>query len=243
MIPGSNLLNLALSVIARQQFQYFQFLSRAQNAIGQDIATYAAPLSLSGSVQPVPRELYHDNGLDFQRNYFLFYVSENVIDPRRDVSGDIMNFAGNTYQCISENDWFPIDGWTGVLCVQVENTPLVVGITAPSLGNYTTSQSLTFTVNFSMAVNVTGAPQIQLSALSGIIGGNAVYTGGTGTTALTFAYVVQSGDTANGISAASPVATVDQNLSAIGTIIGASSNVAANASFVVPNLTGVTLNA
>jgi hypothetical protein len=124
IVPGSNILNMALSVLGKQSFQYYAFASRTPNAVGQDIATYAAPLALQGSVQPVPRELFERYGLDFQRNYVNVYVSKNVLDVTRDVSGDLIVFNGKPYQCVSETPWAAIDGWDAVLCVQVPDSSL-----------------------------------------------------------------------------------------------------------------------
>jgi hypothetical protein len=120
-IPGQNLLNLAMTLLGRQSFQYYAYAARTPNAIGQDVTTYAAPVTLSGSVQPVPRTLYESFGLDFDRYYLTFYVAANVLDVARDISGDQMFFNGNTYQCVQKTDWFPQDGWTSILCVQVPN--------------------------------------------------------------------------------------------------------------------------
>ncbi len=125
MIPGQNILNAALSIIARQSFDYYAFQSRTPNAIGQDVATYAAPVTLTGSVQPVPRNLYQIYGLDFDKYYLTFYVSQAVMDVARDVSGDAMVFNGNYYQCLQKTDWFPQDDWVSVLAVQV---PFIAGI-------------------------------------------------------------------------------------------------------------------
>lgn len=122
MIPGANLLSMATRIIATQAFDYYAFVSRTPNAIGQDVATYATPQTLMGSIQPVSRSLYQTYGLDFDRYYLTFYVSENVIDVTRDISGDQMVFNGNPYQCVQKTDWFPQDGWTAVLCVQIPIT-------------------------------------------------------------------------------------------------------------------------
>ena len=119
MIPGQNILNMALSVIAPSSFQYYAFLSRTPNDIGQDVTSYAEPVTLLGSVQPVPRNLFEAYGLDFQRSYVNVYVSKGILDIARDVSGDQIQFNGFTYQCLSITDWQPIDGWDQVLCVKV----------------------------------------------------------------------------------------------------------------------------
>lgn len=119
MIPGSNLLNLALTVIGHQFFDWYKFKARTTNAAGLDVPTYQPPISLQGSIQPVPRNLYAAYGLQLEKNYFTFFVSQDILDIRRDVSGDQMFFNGKVYQCVSITDWFPMDGWTPVLCVQV----------------------------------------------------------------------------------------------------------------------------
>jgi hypothetical protein len=120
MVPGSNILNLALTVIAKQSIVYFRFLSRSQNNVGQDVTIYDAPTTVQGSFQPVPRRLYQIYGLDLQKSYFTFYASKNILDVGRDVSGDQIVFQGFRYQCESSNDWFGEDGWVGVLCVLIK---------------------------------------------------------------------------------------------------------------------------
>lgn len=73
--------------------------------------------------------------------------------------------------------------------------PSLSSVTPPSNGIYTTGQDLIFTIKFSEAVTVTNLgnnPSISLN-----IGGSiktAYYTGGTGSTDITFAYTVASGN-------------------------------------------------
>lgn len=119
MIPGSNLLNMAFSIIARQAITYYKATGRTLNDVGQDVTTYAPGIVVLGSFQPVPRRLYEIYGLDLQKDYFTFYASKNIIDVTRDVSGDQLAFNGDRFQCESNNDWFAIDGWKGVLCVRI----------------------------------------------------------------------------------------------------------------------------
>lgn len=118
-VPGGNLLNTALRIIARQQFQYIAYKDRVLQPNGQYLANYKPAVTLSGSVQPVPRELYQQYGLDFQKTALNFYVSKDVLDVERDVSGDKMIFQCRTYQCESVNPWIGIDGWVVVMCVLV----------------------------------------------------------------------------------------------------------------------------
>lgn len=119
MIPGSNLLNLALSVIDSQTLEYHAFAGRQTNAAGYDVAEYAEPVPVVGSFQPVPRTQYANLGLDYQKTYWNFYVSADLLDVSRDVSGDQLVFDGLRYQCESITPWRSIDGWNAVLCSEI----------------------------------------------------------------------------------------------------------------------------
>lgn len=118
-VPSGNILNAALSVIQKQAFTYFAFTSRKTNEIGLDVANYALGVDAMGSAQPVPRNVYQNLGLDFQRTYFNFFVPSKIIDINRDVSGDQFEYNGQRFQCLSNTPWFGIDGWNQVLCVAV----------------------------------------------------------------------------------------------------------------------------
>ncbi len=140
MIPGQNLLNMALTIIAKQTITYYRNTGRVLNSVGQDIAEYAPPLFIVGSWQPVPRALYQQYGLDFQKDYFTFYTSNNVLDLERDISGDQIAFNGQRFQCESDNDWYGLDGWKGILCIHIgpdKKDPVVWGFgTMPPSNTY-----------------------------------------------------------------------------------------------------------
>jgi hypothetical protein len=72
--------------------------------------------------------------------------------------------------------------------------PTITGVASQSNGSFTTGQTVTLEVTFSEAVTVTGAgtPYILLATNSSPLG-QANYTGGSGTTTLTFDYVVGGG--------------------------------------------------
>lgn len=118
-VPGMNLLNMCLTVIQQQTITYYQYSGRTINIIGQNVTTYAAPVEIVGSWQSVPRKLYLTYGLDLQKDYFTFYTSNNVLDVTRDISGDQISFKGRRFQVESANDWYQLDGWKGVLCVDL----------------------------------------------------------------------------------------------------------------------------
>lgn len=117
--PGSNLLNQALGVIASQTIQYIAYLSRSKTATGSLVSSYAPPKPLQGSIQPVGRQLMLLLGLDMQKHYVTIFVSNRVIDVRRDVASDKFMFNGVTFQALSITKWLTVDSWNQVLAVEV----------------------------------------------------------------------------------------------------------------------------
>ena len=79
--------------------------------------------------------------------------------------------------------------------ILLNTTPKVTAVTAtPADGSYGVNSTINITVTFDAAVTVTGGtPQLQLE--TGTTDSFANYDSGSGTTALTFKYVVQAGDT------------------------------------------------
>jgi hypothetical protein len=118
MLP--NLLNMAMTVVGQQSFTYYRFLSRSLNAVGQDVAIYDAPKQVSGQVQAAPRKLFDDYGLEFQESAIVFYVSRDIIDIDRNVSGDQIKFGNKIYKCLTQTSWLQINGWTGVITIEIQ---------------------------------------------------------------------------------------------------------------------------
>ena len=119
LVPSSNLLNIALTVINPMPVTYFKFKDRTNNDIGLLVTSYEEGVVVYGSVQAVPRSVYEQFGLDFQKNYVSLWVRQSVIDINRNQSGDQIEWAGRRFECKSETNWYNMDGWTEVLCVDV----------------------------------------------------------------------------------------------------------------------------
>lgn len=122
-VPGSTLLLSALSIIAKQTVSYLRSTGRTPNGVGQYVTTYAAPINIKGSLQPVKKALYKQYGLDLEKMYFTFYTNTNLVDLARDVSGDRFTFNGYLFQCQSSEDWKAIDGWKSVTAVRIGVAP------------------------------------------------------------------------------------------------------------------------
>ncbi|MDO8312016.1 MAG: hypothetical protein Q7T25_08760, partial [Sideroxyarcus sp.] len=123
----------------------------------------------------------------------LTYTTPGIFDGA-DVLTVVINDAGNTGSGTALNS-APTNINIGVI-------PLVTAVNAPAPGNYNAPDVLNFTVVYDTIVNVAtggGFPTIAITV--GATPQVATYTGGTGTTNLTFSYTVQAGDTdANGVA-------------------------------------------
>lgn len=121
MIPGGNLLRVAMGLIGPQVVQWMQFTGMTQNAAGFNVPAWADAVDVTGSFQAVPRSLYQVMGLDLSKNYGMFYATREFTTPERDRAGDRLIYGGRIYQVESSTSWYAQDGWDGVLCVEVPN--------------------------------------------------------------------------------------------------------------------------
>lgn len=119
MVPGSNLLDLAGTLIAFQKGTLYRWMSTTQDAAGRDVATYGGPQSIVCSQQAVPRSMFEQWGLDLQRNYIMLYTDVVLHDLKRDATPDKVVYNGRAYTVESNTDWQNQDGWQGSLCVDV----------------------------------------------------------------------------------------------------------------------------
>ncbi|MBF0098014.1 MAG: DUF4347 domain-containing protein [Magnetococcales bacterium] len=109
--------------------------------------------------------------------------------------GTIQDAAGNnaTLTLASPGAAGSLGNAKSLVIIQV---PTVSSVSASSSnGTYKSGDTVNVTVTFSEAVTVTGTPYLTLA--TGTTNRNATYASGSGSTTLTFAYVIQSGDTAS----------------------------------------------
>jgi len=114
-----NILNQALSVIGSRSVLWSAYQSRAQNARGMWASTYAAPVPLAGSWQPVSAKRAKERGLDAAKNHHTLWVSAPIEMVRRMASPDRVIVDGATHEIISITDWHGQNGWREATCVEV----------------------------------------------------------------------------------------------------------------------------
>lgn len=119
MIPGINLLNIALGAIAPQTGQWLQFMGNVETSQGQDIPSYYPPVTIIGSFQSTDARTIQEMGLDVTAKYRTLYSSNAIAVTDRSTSPDILIFYGRRYQVAGELDWVNQDGWKGVVLVDI----------------------------------------------------------------------------------------------------------------------------
>lgn len=119
LVPGSNLLSMALGVIRPQAPQLSAWVSRTRGVTGVFVDTYAEPVTISGSFQPIDRKAYQALGLDLARTYSVLYTSTPIRTVAPDVAGDLVTYAGKTHKAESVMDWQAQDGWRSYIFVEV----------------------------------------------------------------------------------------------------------------------------
>lgn len=121
MIPGSNLLAQAMTLIGRQTVTYLPAPGLGGYTVGPSGLVAEAPRvpeTVPGcSVQPVPRARYNDLGLDFTREYVEVWMPRNVRGVERTRAPDQLVWGGTQYAVESVTQWHGMDGWSRALCV------------------------------------------------------------------------------------------------------------------------------
>jgi len=115
VIPGGNILNIALSVINPQGVYWYSSNGSVLNDIGQNVTTYLSPVIINGSFQPLSKQVIFTLGLDVKKSYYKFYSSHDFKDLDRDRSPDLLVSGSNVYQIESNEDWYNQDSWMGTL--------------------------------------------------------------------------------------------------------------------------------
>lgn len=118
MIPGADLLAMALSVIEPTAVQYYAFASRTPNAVGVQVATYAEPVTVKGSVQAVPLAEFEKFGLDLAREYVTMFAQFDMQNAGRDRANDYFVWRGQRWDIVQVTAWHAIDGWSEVLAIK-----------------------------------------------------------------------------------------------------------------------------
>ncbi|WP_058913336.1 phage collar protein [Entomohabitans teleogrylli] len=114
MIPGINLLNVALGVIGSQPVEYYRDTGVSvtlENGVVR--RKYAAGVTIPKcSVQAVSRDSADRRGLDVNADYVEWFVPRDIVGLGRDKSGDEIEWDGRRWKIIGHyENWAGQDGW------------------------------------------------------------------------------------------------------------------------------------
>lgn len=121
MIP--NLLNIALGAICGQTVTWRAFKARTQNGRGHWITTYEDDQPIMGSWQTVDSRTIKELGLDTAKRYHNLYCSYPINQVREGTSPDLIIADGYIHEVVGGPDWYRLNGWRGILCVEIGPDP------------------------------------------------------------------------------------------------------------------------
>lgn len=137
---------------------------------------------------------------------------------------------------VAENSGLNGNSASNTLSLVFDTTPpTITSVTVPANGYYKAGNTLSFTVNFDENVFVTGTPNVPVTIGSTTVQAN--YTGGTGTSALTFTYTVVAGN--NDMDGITVGSALQLNGGTIKDLAANNANLTLNS---VGNTTGVLVN-
>lgn len=118
-VPGGNLLGMASRLIKQQKIDWRRNRGMSIDPAGYDLSNFDPPVTIAGSVQPVPRSVIVREGLDLEQSYLTVYTKQPLQDLKRDKTPDLLIFGGRTHTVEANTNWKLQDGWIASLVVDV----------------------------------------------------------------------------------------------------------------------------
>lgn len=120
LVPGSNILNMALRAIQPTRgVTVRKYLGEGETSTGATVAQYSDPVPVSNcSLQPVPARDVQQLGLTVGRTYIKLISSADLHSAYRGGQGDKINWNGAEFTVLEPTSWIIQDGWTRVIAVK-----------------------------------------------------------------------------------------------------------------------------
>lgn len=123
MIPGINLLNIALGAIQAQgtagDMLWFKFAGNTVSDSGRQIPVFDEGLPIIGSFQPTEARVIQQLGLEMQKTYRTLITSNPIDSLKRENSPDYLTYLGRKYSVAGDRDWYFQDGWKRIFFVDI----------------------------------------------------------------------------------------------------------------------------
>lgn len=113
-----NVLTTAMTVIPPEELQYERWQGNTINSIGLDVASYAEPVTIKGSIQHhVSEKMYQAYGLSLNKHYALVDVPAELYGSQENLTPDRLTFHNNTWIVLKNNNWYIYNGWVKLIVV------------------------------------------------------------------------------------------------------------------------------
>ncbi|WP_221405250.1 hypothetical protein, partial [Roseivirga seohaensis] len=160
------------------------------------VVTTGGTPQLAITVGSTTRQAVYTSGSGTGALLFRYTVQAGDLDTDGIAVGTLAANGGTLRDAATNNANLTLNSVGATTSVLVDAVlPTVTSVSVPANATYIAGQNLDFTVNFSENVTVVttgGTPQLAITI--GATTRQAVYTSGSGTSALLFRYVVQSGE-------------------------------------------------
>lgn len=114
-----NLQALVSSVIPQQVVLHHRYAGNVTNDMGYKVPTYADPVEITGSFQPMASQDAVKLGLNFRQVNATFYTSASISLAGKGSQPDRIEYGGKLYDVIGVTDWKAQDGWAQYILVAV----------------------------------------------------------------------------------------------------------------------------
>lgn len=120
LVPGANLLGMAMSVITPTAgVQIKRFQGQQDNDFGKPVNTYGQPEMLYGaSVQPISFRDIQQLGLTTGRQYITVWMQTGAHSAYRGGAADLILWDGAEWEILDPLSWIKQDGWSQPVAVR-----------------------------------------------------------------------------------------------------------------------------
>src|SRR5574344_769176 len=115
----SNLQALASAAIPQQVVLHHRFIGNVTNDMGYKVSTYADPVEITGSFQPMSAQDAARLGLSFRQVNATLYTSAPIALTGEGAQPDRIEYSGKLYDVIGVTDFKVQDGWAQYVLVAV----------------------------------------------------------------------------------------------------------------------------
>lgn len=102
-------------------FQFYRFIKSTIDEMGRDVPEFAAPVTLTGSIQTVSSKIREQLGLNLDDNYETVFCPALMQSIAEKLQPDRIVYDNRTYEIVENKNWYKTNGWAKVLIVEIKS--------------------------------------------------------------------------------------------------------------------------